>query len=55
MKKFISLICFYFTFVVSLQAVTYLTPGEISGSSGQVVDVPVYFSSDDSINRYGLR
>ena len=28
---------------------TYLTPGLITGTSGQVVDVPVYFSSDDSV------
>ena len=32
-----------------LQAATYLTPGPVSGQSGEVLDVPVYFSSDDSV------
>lgn len=49
MKKFISQFCIFCTIMVPLQAVTYLTPGQISGSRGQVVDVPVYFSSDDPI------
>ena len=33
----------------SAMGATYLTPGLITGTSGQVVDVPVYFSSDDSV------
>ena len=33
----------------NLHSETFLTAGEISGSNGEVVDLPVYFSSDDPI------
>jgi len=35
--------------IPSLQADTYLSPGPVSGLTGEVLDVPVYFSSDDSV------